>query len=82
MISWPPTLTSPPSGRSIAARIRANEDFPEPDGPKTATMRPRGTSRSTLVECEDDRGLGTVELHYVATPCRQGGSRTASVVCT
>jgi len=44
----PPLIrTIPPSGSSSPARQKSSVDFPEPEGPVTATISPRATRRLT-----------------------------------
>ena len=61
-MSSPSNCTTPESAISNPAIIRKSVVLPEPDGPSSATSRPRGISRSTVVE----RGKSSEHLRDLA----------------
>ncbi len=48
-ISRPSRVTRPASGRRRPARTRSSEDLPQPLGPSSPTVSPRGTRSETLL---------------------------------
>jgi hypothetical protein len=47
VMSSPPTITRPPSGASVPARIRSSVLFPSPESPITTVTLRSGTSKDT-----------------------------------
>src|SRR5262249_57111523 len=52
--TWLPTRTRPRSGSSSRLMQRSSVDFPEPDGPITATTVPRSTASEIPLSTASD----------------------------